>query len=115
MKGMLHPLAAWSGLAAGPFGWALSTQANYAWVTLRCQSGGVAAVWVALASALLAVLGALVSWRSLRHVETAPALLPRKPRTERFIAMLGVGLGALFTLVILFQLAAALVFGGCER
>jgi hypothetical protein len=101
----------WSGFAAGPLAWAASTQANYTWVTLQCGNGTRITTWIAVAFACFAIGGAYLSWRSIDAVEGVGIPL----RTHRFIAKLGMAMGILFTLVILFQLAATLIFAGCER
>jgi len=106
-------LTAWSGFALGPLAWAVSTQANYSWATLRCNEGIRFTSLIALVLALCAVGGAALSWRALRQVDASPAEAPRKPRTERFVASLGIGFGLLFALGILFQLAATFIFSGC--
>ena len=104
-------MVAWSGFAAGPLAWAVSTQASYAWVSLKCSDGVRPTTLIALTFAFFALGGTYLSWRSVRDVDAVDIPL----RTHRFIANLGIGTGLLFTLVILFQLAATLIFVGCER
>lgn len=105
----------WAGLVAGPGAWAASTEANYALATPQCLSGVSPTTWLALLLAGLALFGALLSYLSLRHTLAAPQDGARKPRTETFYALVSIGLGLLFALVILLQAYAGTVFTGCER
>ena len=57
--------------------------------------------------------GAFLSWWALSdpdHGVTPPETM----HTRRFLAGMSLGIGLLFALVILMQLAAGLIFGGCE-
>jgi len=115
MSASRSSLVAWSGFAMGPFAWGASTQANYTWVTLSCDAGVSSTTLLTLVFALISLTGACLSWRALRSLQSAPAEAPYKPRTERFVAGLGIGMGFLFALAILFQFAATLIFTGFER
>lgn len=105
---------AWAGLAAGPGAWAVNLQGNYAAVPWICAHRVNFVPLVALVLALVAIAGALLSWRAWRVASTgdetgsggAPAHL---------LAGISIMSGILFALVILTQGAAALVLNGCER
>jgi len=105
----------WAGLAAGPGAWALSTQANYALATPQCLFGVFPVPWIAMLLALAALGGTWLSLLAYRQAEAAPAAGLRKPRTEVFLALIGIGAGLLFAIVILLQAYAGMVFTGCER
>ena len=108
-------LLASAGIWLGPGAWLANTQLNYALVPWACAHGNVAPL-VALAMALVATTGGVLSWRALaalparRSLEDSDSGQPR-----RMLAALGVALAALFGLVIVLQGAAALVLDGCLR
>lgn len=105
----------WAGIFAGPIAWGLSTQANYALTNLQCLWGVYPAPWISLVLATAAFFGAWLSFKAFQSHETEPKGASRKPRTEYALAMLGVGMGVLFGMVILLQATAVFVFTGCER
>ena len=105
----------WAGLAAGPSAWAVSTQVNYALAAPQCLLGVFPIPWLALLFAVLALGGTWLSLLAYRQAEAAPASGLRKPRTEVFLALVGIGAGLLFAAVILLQAYAGMVFTGCER
>lgn len=107
-------LYSWAGSIAGPAAWALSTQASYSWATLSCDAGARSSTFLTIALALLSLAGAFFSWRALRAIDISPAQPPRTPRTKRFVAGMGIGMGILFSIGILFQFLATVVFTGCE-
>jgi hypothetical protein len=105
----------WAGIVSGPFSWMLSTQANYAFASWPCANETRMVAWAALALALLAIAGGVISWRALDRNVASPGTSPRKPRSENLAALLGVTLAALFALVIGVHGLAGLVFTGCEQ
>jgi hypothetical protein len=104
-----------AGLYLGPIAWGLSTQANYSLVWAQCYFGVTIVTWVALTFALVAAISGLLSFMAFRHAEASPVANARKPRTEKFLAMIGALTGLLFASVILLQAYAGIVFTGCER
>ena len=105
-----------AGIFAGPAAWLASTQINYALVPWICAHQIPLIPIVALVLAALSLLGGFLSWRAYRTSSVTPA--PDSSgggRPHRFTAMTGILVSGLFTLVILVQGAAGLVFHGCER
>ncbi|MCA0015767.1 hypothetical protein LB561_30135 [Mesorhizobium sp. B292B1B] len=103
----------WAGLVTGPTAWAVSLQLDYSIAYWQCSAGFRPTALFSLTGAAVAALGALASWRAVRDPRhgTSP---PLKARTRAFLAKTSVGIGALFTLVMLAQMAAGLIFSGCE-
>lgn len=105
-----------AGLYIGGFAWTMSTVIGAAYADYSCAlrlsiSGMIAAVALALA-----ILGALLSWRSIRMlhaVNIAPVMPARHARL--FFARVSIMAAGLFALAIIFQLLASGVFSGCER
>lgn len=104
----------WAGLALGPGAWILNTQANYSAVPWICAHRVNFVPGLALALVIVALGGALLSWRSYR-VEPEPPTDGRGGVPRHLLAFIGILLGILFALVIATQGAAALVLTGCER
>ncbi len=105
----------WAGLASGPLAWAVSTQLNYVLPSWQCAHRAYPVPWIALALAVVAAGGAWLSLGAYRTAMANPVGLPRKPRSERFVSLIGLAAGALFAVGILLQGFAGLVFVGCER
>lgn len=104
----------WGGLLSGPLAWAVSTQLNYALVHWQCNRQVPIVLPIALALALLSLLGGALSWRAKRH--GGAAFKPQRTRgTEHFVADLGILSALLFALVIIMQGSAALILDGCLR
>ena len=105
----------WAGLFAGPAAWAISTQTDYALAGAQCSLGIYPVPWISLALAVVALVSAGLSYLAMISVTAHPSGSGRKPRTEHFLAMVGVGMGFLFALGIMLQAYAGFVFTGCER
>jgi hypothetical protein len=107
---------AWAGLVAGPGAWAIGTQVKYSYVSLACADHPVlVTVGITLLSAILAVLGGVISWRAWKTFREAERVVPPDGREAReFLAAISILMAALFTAVILVQGAAGFVFHGCE-
>jgi hypothetical protein len=105
-----------AGLFVGMFAWGMSSVLGPAYVDQSCAmrlmiSGGLAA-----AGLVLVIVGGLVSWRADRRLQAinfAPEMPARGGRI--FFARVSMMAAALFGLAILFQLAASIIFNGCER
>jgi len=95
----------WAGMLAGPAAWAISTQLNYALVDWQCRHQLPIIPFAALCLILLALVGLALSWRARK----------RQSDTERFVAMIGVLMAALFATVILMQGVASLILDECTR
>lgn len=105
-----------AGIYVGPAAWLIDTQFNYAAVPWVCAHQVLLIPLFALAMALLSGLGAFLSWRG--YAAATPT--PRQDSTgagrpRRFLALMGIAISLLFTVVILLHGAAGLVFHGCER
>jgi hypothetical protein len=107
----------WTGLMSGPFAWALATQLGYSLGSFACGKQVIGIVPTAIVCLLIALAGMALSWRELRVQARARANADsaHSEQAQIFLAAMGVGMCALFALVILWQGAAALVFDGCER
>ncbi|MEI9415021.1 hypothetical protein FJ492_12625 [Mesorhizobium sp. B2-5-4] len=103
----------WAGLVSGPAAWAITLQLDYSTAFWQCHASFWPTALFSLIGAAAATAGALLSWRAIhdRGHGTSP---PLKARTRMFLARTSVGIGALFTLVMLTQMLAGLTFSGCE-
>ncbi|MER9186327.1 hypothetical protein [Mesorhizobium australicum] len=103
----------WAGLVSGPAAWAITLQPDYSIAFWQCHAGFRPTALFSLTGAAVAMAGAVLSWRAVRDRShgTSP---PSKARTRAFLARTSVGVGALFTLVLLAQTLAGLTFSGCE-
>ena len=105
-----------AGIFAGPAAWVMSTQANYALVPWTCAHQIRLIPIVALVLTLASLVGGLFSWLAYRTSSITPAHdTTGGGRPHRFVAVIGMGIAALFAVVILVHGAAGLVFHGCER
>src|SRR5438477_11174066 len=96
-----------AGLAAGAAAWAISTQLNYALVG-NGQVPGRSVPWIALALALVALVGGALSWRAWQSPgELLGNQAGGKPR--QFVAGMGVFASILFAGAIALQGVAGLV------
>jgi hypothetical protein len=105
----------WTGLAIAPFVWLLSLEANFALAPLACSHHEKGMLYLVSAIAfILALLGAGLSWRQYSMLrEPAARQIPALTRKQS-MAIAGVGLSALFALVILAQSIPNLMMAGCE-
>ncbi|WP_214474968.1 hypothetical protein [Mesorhizobium sp. dw_380] len=103
----------WAGLVSGPAAWAITLQLDYSIAFWQCHAGFRVTALFSLIGAAAATAGVLLSWRAVRDRRhgTSP---PLKVRARAFLARTSVGIGALFTLIILAQMVAGLIFSGCE-
>ena len=105
----------WAGVALGPAAWAINLQAIYAIAPHACAKPNSAAIVLSIAMAIVAASGTLISLRAIRRDVAAAWAEAQGGRARNFMAWLGVGSGVIFALVILNQLAAALMISPCLR
>ncbi len=116
-------MAAWltrgvpsAGIFAGPAAWLIDTQFNYAAVAWVCAHQIPLVPIFALAMVAVSLFGGFLSWRGYATAAVTPE--PDSTgagRPHRFVALIGIAIAALFTIVILLHGVAGLVFHGCER
>jgi hypothetical protein len=104
----------WAGLALGPGAWAIQLQGNYAAVPWICAHRVNFTPVMAIAFALIALSGSLLSWRTWR-IAPSGEQNGEGGTPAHLLAGLSILLGILFAILILMQGAAALVLDGCER
>jgi hypothetical protein len=111
-----HGAYAGAALFLGAFAWGMSTVLGAAYADQACAMRMTISGGLAFAALVLVIIGTLLSWRSLRLLQAiniAPAMPARNARIYLArISLMGAGL---FALAILYQLAAAGIFNGCER
>jgi hypothetical protein len=100
----------WAGLAAGATAWALSTQLNYVFASVHCESLAWLRAVTAIACLLIAGAGLALTWPawSGRHGD----LLEEDvigPHPRRLVAGMSILAAALFGLAILLQAAVLLI------
>jgi hypothetical protein len=105
----------WAGVALGPAAWAINLQANYAITPHACARPNSATIVLSILMAIIAASGTLMSQRATRRGAAAEWAEAQGGRARNFMAWLGVGSGVIFALVILNQLAAALMISPCLR
>jgi hypothetical protein len=111
------PAALWAGVLAGPLATLTQLQVNYALVLWACGAGREWALHlVSLLALLVTAAGGLLSWRNLRRAgggweEEGAGVLPR----SRFMAVVGVLISVLISLVVIAQWIPIFVYGPCER
>lgn len=109
--------ALWAGLLSGPMAWMISQQAGNFIVSWACSPAGrVALHLVMIAALLLAGAGGLVSWRCWRRAgrewpDDSGGAVPR----SRFLAVLGLMMSGLFSLLIAAQWIPSFFFDPCQR
>jgi hypothetical protein len=111
-----HAAYAGAGLFVGALAWGMSTVLGPAYADQTCATRMMISGGLAIAGLVLVTIGALLSWRSnrlLQAVNVSPAMPARHARI--FLARISIMASGIFALAILFQLAASLIFNGCER
>ncbi|ESZ29299.1 hypothetical protein [Mesorhizobium sp. L2C084A000] len=103
----------WAGLVSGPVAWAIALQFDYSIASWQCHAGFRPTALFSLIGAAVALAGTLLSWHAV-HDRGHGTIPPRRARTRAFLARTSVGIGALFTLILLAQVVAGLIFSGCE-
>lgn len=114
MSGLATRSGSWAGLVLGPGAWLVNTQANLSAVPWVCAHRVNLVVGTSVVLALVALVGALLSWRAYRATPTredgGQGGAPR-----HLLAFMSALMAAFFALLILTQGAASLVLTGCER
>jgi hypothetical protein len=105
----------WAGVALGPAAWAINLQTVYAITPRACAKPTLAAIVLSVVMAMIAASGTLISLGSVRRNAAAEWAESQGGGPRNFLAWLGVGSGLIFALVILNQLAAALMISPCLR
>ena len=110
MIGRLRDGVAWAGLAAGAGAWALSTQLNYVFATVHCDSLAWLRAATAVACLLISAAGLALTWPAW---STRDGDLLNEdvvgPHPRRLIAGVSILAAGLFGLTILVQGVALLI------
>jgi hypothetical protein len=112
----LSPLPLWTGILAGPVAWALDLSISYAIVKWTCSSQRQAVLHLITPAALLIVaIGVYASIMALRHTAAdEPTDGPDPRQRARFMAMLGLTMGALFGLTVMAGAIPRWVLDACQ-
>ncbi|MFN7984565.1 MAG: hypothetical protein U0Q11_22200 [Vicinamibacterales bacterium] len=96
------PLWLWTGIVAGPVAWLVNLTVNDALAPVACaRRTSVLLNAVALLAFVVTVAGWFVSWSALRTAESVPAATADShDLRRRFMALLGLGVAALFAVQI---------------
>lgn len=105
----------WVGVLLPAAAFFLNLQVAYALVPVACRDGEV---WVHLANLVSLALAAAGGWLSFTHWRELGRDWPTEgagtlPRS-RFLAIVGMVLGAFFALIILAQWAGTVILGPCQ-
>lgn len=105
----------WAGLAAGPAGWAINTETNYASSPWLCHSW-LQVIVTGLVLIVIALGGAALSWRAWQSPQPGFELVSQANGEPRnFLAGMSALIAVLFALVIVMQCVSILILTGCER
>lgn len=105
----------WAGVALGPAAWAVNQETLYALTPHVCARPGWATIVLSVVLAFVAASGTLISRRAISREAHDEWVEAQGGRARNFMAWLGIGSGVIFALVILNQLAAALMISPCLR
>jgi hypothetical protein len=99
----------WSGIFGGFIFWYAAHDLGFYYSAYNCFHR-----WILPTIHLIAFVGGLICvWLSYRAMSSSES--PTIPGGRDFMARVGVGAGSIFTLVILWQGIAAIIYSGCER
>ena len=105
-----------TGLWVGALAWATSTQLNYSLVPWVCTTGIRITPWTAAGLAIVTLVGVAVSANAFRHRQgPLKTATPKGGTPHDMLAIIGVGAGTLFALIIVMQGLAGLFLTGCEK
>ena len=104
----------WAGIALGPTAWGINTQTIYAMSPFVCgDNGSRFAIAIAAVLAAAAIAGTFIAGRAVRRDVTSEWTDAQGGGQRKYIAWLGVASGVPFALVIVNQLAAAVLIAPC--
>jgi hypothetical protein len=110
-------LLLWLGLLLSPVAWAVQLQSAYILTVYACQSANFLPIHiVSFAALILSLIGAAISWRrwkkagSKREIDESIGI-----KRKRFMAILGILNGALFSLLILAQWVPSIIGVPCDK
>lgn len=110
------PVLEWIGLLLPAATFFAHLQIGYVLVPFACSTRSD--VWVHVAAALsvlLSLIGNLAAWRAwTRAGREVPGEGPGSMPRTRFLGAVGLGMGAIFTLILVAQWIAALFIGTCQ-
>jgi hypothetical protein len=104
-----------AGFGIGAIAWATSTELNYALVPKVCVTHWPLIPFAAVALAVLAAFGLVLSAMAWRKDRPLPS--PERPEAgvpHKLLAGIGILAGVLFTIIIIMQGLASLFLSGCE-
>jgi hypothetical protein len=107
----------WLGVLAGPTAWALDLVVSYSLVQWTCGGGPLVVLHlVTLFSLAIIAAGAASAWRALTRVPSGASDDGSQPdQRGRFMAMLGLAMCALFTLVVIAGAVPRWVLDACQQ
>lgn len=110
-------VALWTGILAGPLAWTLSQQVAYLLATLDCSHGkDLALSPVMILTLLLALGGALLSWRNWQRLGGDwPNADGGVRARSRFLAASGLALSGYSALVIVAEWVPIFFYRQCQR
>jgi hypothetical protein len=112
----MNPAKQWAGVVGGALVWLAYLQISYALSPGACNAGDKTALMVVTVIALLAVAGTgFFAWRSWQEAG-AHAATEEGGATgrSRFMGIAGLGLSALFALVVLSNVVPIIFLGACD-
>jgi hypothetical protein len=112
MSKTVSNLLASTGLWLAPSAWAINMQLGQVLPYVECRRQLHLSVIASFAGATLAIIAAVVSWRSAHRPD---AEISGPSETFTFIAMTSALSGLVFSFALGMQGIAAMVLSGCER
>jgi len=108
--------ALWTGIVGGPLVWLIILEFNYALAPAACRSGDKSGLLIGTSVALvLSLIATFIAWRSWHAAGAVLATATADPVTRsRFMALAGLGLSALMTLLIFASFLPITLLGVCD-